>query len=87
MSYAGIVEELSSYLHLDNSSVALSCVETIPPGIQSVDRDVPAACVFWRKIDVVRTLNSKYAVHGVVGYEDQARSVVADMGPTAWKLP
>ncbi len=51
MDYGKMAEPLSSQLGLDIPPIALTFVETVPPGVQSFDQAVPSACAFWRKAE------------------------------------
>lgn len=51
MDYGKAAEALTSQLGLDISPIALTFVEAIPPGVQTYDQAVPAACAFWRKAE------------------------------------
>src|SRR5258708_2879739 len=51
MDYGKMAEPLSSQLGLDIPPIALTFVETVPPGVQSFDQAVPSACAVWRKAE------------------------------------
>ncbi len=51
MNYRKMAEEITSGLQLESPPVALSFVEVAPAEIPPFDREVPAACSFWRQAE------------------------------------